>query len=96
MESASRRISLRAVLTSSTGIWGLIDGRFGCLLIEIGATPISSSWDIPAAAAAAAAEAEAEAADTVADEAVADTCGESLGGLRMRISSIGIFSGIPL
>ena len=78
MESASRRISLRAVLTSSTGIWGLIDGRFGCLLTEIGAMPISSSCDIAVA---------------VEDEAA--TRGESLGGLRMRISSMGIFSGIP-
>ena len=86
MESASRRISLRAVLTSSTGIWGLIDGRFGCLLIEIGATPISSSWDMPTD----------PVADKVADEEAADTRGESLGGLRIRISSMGIFSGIPL
>ena len=85
MESASRRISLSAVLTSSTGIWGLIDGRFGCLLTEIGATPISSSWDIPG-----------EATDTVADEEAADTRGDSLGGLRIRICSMGIFSGIPL
>ena len=81
MESASRRISLSAVLTSSIGIWGLMDGRFGCLLMEIGATPISSSCEIRAAA---------------AELAISGTRGESLGGLRIRISSMGIFSGIPL
>ena len=85
MESASRRISLSAVLTSSTGICGLIDGKFGCLLTEMGATPNSSSCDIAVAV-------EDEAATPSKD---GETRGDSLGGLRIRISSMGIFSGIP-
>ena len=88
MESASSRISLSAVLTSSTGICGLMDGRFGCLLIEMGAMPISSSCDIRVA------ELATSAKGVVED--VEDTRGESLGGLRIVISSMGIFSGIPL
>ena len=64
-----------------------MDGRLGCLLIEMGATPISSSCDIRLAAAELA---------TSAKGVVEDARGDSLGGLRIRISSIGIFSGIPL
>ena len=57
----------------------------------MGAMPISSSCDIRVAELATSAKGVVEDA-----EDAEDTRGESLGGLRIVISSMGIFSGIPL
>ena len=95
IESASKRISFSAVWISSTGgvaALGEDVGDFLMRLIEIGSTPTSSCWRIVAASSAPGPPANAAAAAT-SDLSLSSVI---VGGLRIFISSIGIFSGIPL